>query len=242
LVYRDGVSIVSYDSSYNQILLLNLDGEINVEVSGNLGYYPLKSVYELSQNEKQGDILFRKTIMRNIHIPIYNVIDCRTNSIGKFNIKNLLFSCRRKADTLDLVYMVYSKWRAGKNLIEKDLDYYGVLDDREVGGLYLKDDKLFPKLELDFSKGMDISEIVNVTFVSEESTNPPAYFSDIIKILGGRVVRKTNEGIGQSTKGCEAIGNDEEFLRNVQKIFNCKTSKGDDATKIYFSADYLGSY
>ena len=244
LAYKDGIVIVSFDPSFDQLLIINVDGNINVVVSGGLGNYPLKSIYELSLNEKQGESLFKKSIMRNLHLPVYNVIDCRESLMDKLSIKKLILSCRRKSDIFDLIYLIYTKWKSANNVTEKNLSDYGMHKTDVSGLIYLLDEEIFNKLELDFSQNMEISDIVSVTLVTKEGSNLPLFVNDIIKILGGRVVRKENDDATQNiVNTCKIIGNDAVFLKNIQKIFNCKTKFSKDGeTMLYFNSSYLETF
>jgi hypothetical protein len=246
IVYRDGISIVRFDPVYNEILTLNVNGNVFVDSSAGLGSYPLKNVYALSENEKKGEEMFKKTIMRNFHIPIYNIIDCRAALLNKRSLVSLIWTCPKGKDVDDILFLIFTKWRVGKNLTDKELDDYGGYDSNKGSGENPKlDENIFEDLELDFSQDIDISDIVNVSIITHEGDVVPAYLNDVIKLIGGRVVEDIHESIDEAKiKSCKVIGSNKVFIKNTGKVFNCKVlyTKNEIDTKMFFSEEYLTTF
>ncbi len=247
VVYSNGISIFRYDPSYNELMSLNVNGDVYIEASGGLGSYPIKNIYTLSENEKKGEEMFKKTIMRNFHLPIFNVIDCRTTAFEKRSLIKLVLTCSKSGDINDILYFIYTKWKTGNNFVEKDInDYDGVVEDENGGGNLKLDENIFEKLELDFSQDLEIGDIVNVSIVTGESDNVPFYFNDVVKIMGGRIVEINDRGNDvMKLKSCKIVGMDKIFIKYIGKIFGCKEirfSKKETDTKLYFSDEYLETF
>lgn len=247
VVYKDGISIIRFDPFYNELLTLNITDEISAESAGGFGNYPLKNIYSLSENEKRGEEMFRKTIMRNFHLPIYNVIDCRHQSYNKRSLLGMVFYCGGVKDMDDLTYLIYTKWKTGNNKTEKNLnDLRGVfVQDAESDNSFRLSENLFEKLELDFSQSTDVDSIVNVSVKTADGGLVPEYFSDIIRIMGGRVVESDSQVSSMiGIKTCMVSGSDRVLVKNLGKVFGCETQylKDNPDVLLYFSPEYLTSF
>lgn len=240
LAFADGVSVVKHDMVDNEILMLNIDGEVGFQVSGGLGLYPLKSIYSLSQNEGTGTGLFKKTLMRNLHIPIHDVYDCRSTNKSDSLPISLVLKCGRGLGVKGVTFMLYGKWKAGKNLNINEIDDYNALVSDDTSERKVVSQNVFARLEFDFSSSMDIEEIENVKVVVPEGEYLPDFVSDVIKILGGRVVDTFSGDAGET--GCLATGGGKIFQKQLKRIFDCKIQSDDGRDfQIKFSKEFLKS-
>jgi hypothetical protein len=246
VVYKDGVTIIRFDPFYNELLTLNVYENISVESAGGFGSYPLKNIYALSENEKKGDEMFRKTIMRNFHIPIYTTVDCRNQAVGKRSFLSLVFSCRKTKDFDDILYLIYTKWKTGNNKVEKNIeDYRGVFAKGEESDEDFRlNENVFEKLELDFSQSVDIDDVVNISIKTVGDASVPDYFSDVVRVMGGRVVETGRGDFDVDFGTCKITGSNKVFIKNIGKVFGCKVvyQKGNVDAELYFSPDYLATF
>lgn len=247
VVYKDGLTIIRFDPFYNELLTLNVYENISVESAGGFGNYPLKNIYALSENEKKGDEMFRKTIMRNFHIPIYGTVDCRNQMYEKRSLLNLVLSCSKTKDFDDMLYLIYTKWKTGSNKIEKNIeDYRGVFaKEEESDEDFHLNENVFEKLELDFSQSVDIDDVVNISIKTIGEARVPDYFSDVIRAMGGRVV-ETDSGsdFDVDFKTCKISGSNKVFIKNIGKVFGCEVVylKDNADSELYFSPEYLNTF
>jgi len=246
LVYKDGVSFLNYDSNYREMLIVHLDGNIIMDTAYSMGKYPLKNIFSLGINEKEHKDLFKKTLIKNFHIPITGVLDCRSSSgVGVFKI-NSLFTCRSNGSIADLIYAVYAKFSSGGNITYKSLEDYDVnFEDSGLSGKYLSDSKIFDKIEFDFSTDLDINDVVNVEITAPSNTKVPQYFYDLIKYCGGRIVNLQYVSGLDGFSGCKITGGNVAFVKYLRSVFGCKVLYLDDkdsVIKLIFSEDVLDGY
>lgn len=239
LAFADGATVIKHDMVDNEILMLNVDGEVGFQVSGGLGLYPLKSIYSLSQNEGTGTRLFQKTLMRNLHIPIHDVYDCRNMRKPDSFSTSLVLKCGRGLGVKGATFMIYGKWKAGKNLNINEIDDYNALLNDDTSEKRVVSQNVFSRLEFDFSSSMDIEEIENVKIVVSEGDYLPDYVSDVIKIIGGRVVDTFSDETVE--KGCLVTGSNKIFQKQIKRIFACKTEYDLQDSEIKFSKEFLKS-
>lgn len=243
IVYKDNISILRSDPYYDELIKLHINGNVTVDSSGGLGSYPLKNIYTLSENEKSGEDMLKRTLMKNFHIPVYNVIDCRNVLSGNRSLINIIFTCTSAKDFDDTLYLISTRWKMGSKVIEKNIDDYGVvIKDESEEGIIRINDNVFEKLVLDFSQNMDPEEIINVSLVTSDKSKIPLYLYDVVKLVGGRIVEETHgEMTGFDVKMCKISGTDQVFVKNIAMIFGCDRdySGSGSETTLYFSDDYL---
>jgi hypothetical protein len=240
IVYRDQIKILKYDNKSKEILLLKIEGDTIFDTSGKMGEYPAKSLYDLSLNEKRGSELLRITLMKNLHLPIYEVIDCR-NIIGTETLSAINVLKCKNSKIEDLLYISYILGRVGNNKIMKELGDYQVLkSDANLDG-YRINDNVFNKLEFDFSADSNIKDVISVEIEAPEGSYVPKYFDDIIKITGGRVVRTANLTSVDVSADCTITSNSKDYLKYMKTIFRCAVNYSPQAKEtIYkFSRGYL---
>ena len=182
--------------------------------------------------------------MKNLHLPILSVVDCRrVKNSTNFSLSSLL-RCVKNNNFSDFVYLFFLRWNAGKNVTYKNLDDYGVnLNDSGINGFYLEDPDIFKKLEFDFSMDLDIRNVVNVEIVYPENMRVPNYFDDLIKVSGGRVVKTSAVDNLIINNNCEVRGMDKVFNKYLKNVFMCRSiyEKG-ETTSLLFSENELKSY
>jgi hypothetical protein len=246
MVYPDSIKIVNYDPKLKQMQVVDIDGKIIFDTSSNKGRYPLKNIYNLSINEKTQSDLFRKTVMKNLHLPIQSVLNCRHRRTDDHLGISSFILCRSEQNISDLIYISFLRWNVGKNVSYKNLSDYGVLlTDSENGEKYIDKSKIFEKLEFDFSMDLDIKDVVNVDISIPGESITPAYFDDLIKISGGRVVNTERMEGSDEIIGCEIRGDNKVFMKYLQGIFACTTIKEEgngNFLHLRFSKNTLETY
>ena len=240
IIFKDQIRILRYDPKYKEVLLLKIDGDTVFDTSGKLGEYPAKSLYDLSLNEKRGSELLRITLMKNLHLPIYEVVNCR-NQTGSDSLSALVILRCKNSKFAELLYISYILGKVGNNKISKELgDYHVLTPVANLDGFRISDN-VFNKLEFDFSADSNIKDIVSVEIVVPEGSYVPKYFDDIIRITGGRVVRTSNLNLVDISDNCEITSNNKEYLKYMKTIFRCAVNYSTDMKEsVYkFSKGYL---
>jgi len=244
IVYRDGLVFAGFDPSVNDLLLVKVPGNLMVNTAGGYGKYQLKNVYDLGENEKKADDLVKKTIMKNFHIPIHLVVDCRKISFNGESVGTSTFSCPKRRNLFSLVNLLYESIKSGGNTSTKDLkDYRAIVTDTTDDGFFELSDSIFDKLEFDFSQDMSLDQIVNVRLEIGNSSDLPEYLYDVIKIMGGRVVEGTS-GKDVVSSGCAVFGDDKKFIEDVGRVFGCRVEYEEMVAKearVSISESYLRS-
>jgi len=239
IIYKDQIKILRYDPKYKEVLLLKINGDTVFNTS-QLGEYPARSLYDLSLNEQRGSELLRITLMKNLHLPIYEIVDCR-NLIGTDSISTLGILKCKNSKFVDLLYISYVVGRVGSNKIEKDLEDYQVLEpDPNLGGFRISDN-VFNKLEFDFSADSNIKDVISVEIEVPEGLYVPKYFDDIIRITGGRVIRTSNLSLIDISADCLITSNNKDYLKYMKTIFGCNINYSPETkeTVYIFSKGYL---
>jgi hypothetical protein len=211
LVYRDHIQILKYDPKFSEILILTIDGATIFDTSGKLGEYPARSLYELSLNENRGSELVRITLMKNLHIPIYGIVDCRNRSSADSLSAATVFNCTG-SKIEDRLYLGYVLSKVRGNISAKNLNDYNLLVPNNNLGGYQISSNVFSKLEFDFSSDMNIKDVISVEIEAPQGTYIPQYIDDIIKISGGRVVRTSNLVTSVPEGRCLIISGNKNYL------------------------------
>lgn len=244
IVYKNDLVIVRFDPSGNSMLFVNLPGNLLLDTAGGYGQYQLKNVFDLGENEKRGDDLIKKTLMKNLHVPIHLLVDCR-----KFNFKNdSIFStleCMEHRNIRPLTLLVYAGTKSGKNIESKNLSDYRVLLKSDVQeNTFQLTENVFNRLEFDFSQDMSLDQINNVRIETQNESSLPDYLADVIKTMGGRVVEGVS-GKSVVSSGCTVSGGDRNFIEDIGRVFNCKIvfdkSQGSEAI-FSISEQYLKTF
>jgi hypothetical protein len=242
IIFKDQIRILRYDSKYQEVLILKINGDTVFNTS-RLGDYPANSLYDLSLNERRGSELLRITLMKNLHLPIYEVVDCR-NVMGTDSLPVLTVLKCNNSKFADLLYISYVLSRVGSNKIVKGLEDYKVLEpDTGLGG-YRINDNVFNKLEFDFSADSNLKDIINVEIEVPEGLYVPKYFDDIIRITGGRVIRTSAINQIDISADCVITSNNKDYLRYMKTIFRCAGNYTPEAKEsVYvFSKGYLENF
>lgn len=241
-VYEDKIVIIRFDPEYDDLMELVVDGDIKMETSAGLGEYLVKNLYTLSLNETNNSKMFKNTIMKNLHIPIFSILDCRSeivNDTSSFNV----FDCLSNRNKItDLVFLIYCKIQSQDHYFHKNLEEYHVVNKQE-DGLQGIDEDVFDKLEFDFSQDLKKDEVFSVKLLSDGNLNIPLYFYDIIKVSGGRVVdyeKRQSDYISD----CMVESSDKRLNKYFATIFDCNNtniSNGDELN-ILFSSKHIKNY
>lgn len=245
VVYKDVVSIIKFDPISEELFILNIPGSLVVGSAGGYGNYQLKNIYSLSENEKTGNELFRKTIMKNLHIPIHGVIDCRKIHFKDNSTTRIILYCNTNRNFGEIINAIFSKWRSGGNVTVKNLmDYNVVTEDPDTAGIYKLKENIFATLEFDFSQDIDIEQVVNLEIGVDGGSDVPDYINDVIKLMGGRVVGETSENNKRKVEKCKITGGKISFIKNIGRVFDCSTefAEGQNDAKLEFSDEYLKTF
>ena len=249
-VQRDELVLVKYDPFARELLEVSIDGETLMNVSGNMGSYHLKNVYDLSINEGNNDNLLKRTFMKNFHLPVHLVVDCRRSNSGSFTVLETLKNCKPAGSRVKtFLYLGYLKLRVGNNIVKKDFftDYVrpsATMEDRTLE----IDAKDFLKLDLDFSKSGNGDDYQSIKILTGTQKKLPSYFSDVFKVIGVRII-DVGGGVydlDPMIDRCVVISKSKDLVKNMEKVFDCQVIENtdvgiNDASEefIFFNPNYL---
>lgn len=252
-VQRDELVLVKYDPFARELLEVSIDGQTLMNVSGNMGNYHLKNVYDLSINEGKNDNLLKRTFMKNFHLPVHLVVDCRRSDGGGFTVLETLKYCKPEGGRVKtFLYLGYLKLRVGNNIVKKDFytDYVRSFDTKEDKTLEI-DAKDFLKLDLDFSKSGNGDDYQSIKILTGTQKKLPTYFSDVFKVIGIRIIDVGGGGynLDPITDRCIVKSKSKELVKNIEKVFDCQVIENinvgiNDASEefIFFNPNYLGLF
>ena len=249
-VHRDKIVLVKYDPLAKELLEVDIDGEALMNVSGNMGSYHLKNVYDLSINEGKNEKLLKRTFMKNFHLPVHLVVDCRRSDSGGFTVLETLKNCKPTGGKVKtFLYLGYLKLRVGNNIVKKDFfaDYMRRFDAKEDKTLEI-DANDFLKLDLDFSKSGNGDDYQSIKILTGTQKILPTYFSDVFKVIGVRII-DVGGGVydlDPITDRCIVRSKSEDFVKNMEKVFDCQVIENinvgiNDVSEefIFFHPNYL---
>lgn len=239
VVYENHVRILRMDADYEDTIELSLDGDLVMDTSANMGEYSIKNLYKLSQNETKDGVLLKNTLMKNLHIPIFSVLDCRSDASGSVKSSEILSCFKKPNDSSDLIFLIYSRTKSYDNYSRKDIGQYNIVRERSDGTRTI-DENISDRFIFDFSRNFVKNDIFNVRLFSDERSNIPVFIKDIIEMSGGRIIGYDTRLI-EGVSDCLVETPDKSLNRYFKTVFGCSRSNviKSEVYNIHFSKEYL---
>lgn len=211
---NDGdVEVKIYDPKLSEVTTLVIPGTTEVNVSQNLGAFPIKNVWKLGVDQKIGGSLLSQTVTKNFSFPVFLWKNGRLSNIPI-------------GDRLRLYFFEMGIGSLGKteiNLGKSQFLKAGKLTDGTKG--YKITGDISERLTVYFSdndwqdRGIKIY-IKDATGTSGVSDS----FGRVLEVMGGKVVTvdKVDKDGGLD---CTVSGKDRKVIAKITRLFGCRVGK-----------------
>jgi len=225
----DSLSVLVFDPEIEEIYKLNIPGNTEIEVAGNLGLWKIKSLWKLSSQEGLDGELVVRSITLGMNLPVYNWADTPALGLVEPGLKsffNSVFALYETDLTLGdrLRLFVFSTKIENSKRVEINLDTTSFLEkeilaDGEEGYRVSKTSPqnilaIFSEPEL--SGGVSLVSVIN----SSGSGRLARDVGEVIEVLGGKISSIDNRDVYDGV--CILKTKREATLKIMLKIFECE--------------------
>lgn len=226
---NDGnVQITTFDYQLKEITNVIIPGNTRVQAARNLGFLPLKNIWELGNNEGMGGLLLAETLTRHFKFPMTAWADAKATGLSSSNIfllaKAILWPYQTNlkiGDKLRLAFFSLGVKPSGR--LEINLEDTGYLNlqrfvDGEEG--YVVSGIYPDHLRVTFSNPRVTVEKTRVVIIDAGGEDTADNLGEVIEILGAKVISIEKKDLEKTD--CLVRGIDKEIVEVFARLFSCE--------------------
>ena len=240
IVKKDGDLLIStFDPLQNEIIYINIPGNTEVEVAGNLGVWKLRSVSELADNEGLDNSLITSTIVKNFKFPVYLWASTELEVFNDLNISDVFSAVFKPIDTnlgigdrLQLAlfsFQIKPQNKVNIRLEETNYIKRTIFVDEEEG--YRISNNLSGNLLTVFTDNDIANESLKVIVSDISGKDMDKEVAQVVEVMGAKVIIKKQE---KQLKGdCLVTGRKKSVSERFANVFKCDVGNNGNADDEY---------